>query len=62
MDKKITNKQDKNNQSQKFIRPIDIYEQEYTEIKNSKFLDRKTKKQILKHTKKLIKETKKIDY
>lgn len=62
MDKKITNKQDKNNQSQKFIRPIDIYEQEYTEIKNSKFLDRKTKKQILKHTKQLIKETKKIDY
>lgn len=42
--------------------PQTNWEQEYKEIKSSKIYDKKTKKQLLKHAKEMIKKHKKVDF
>lgn len=54
--------EDKNSQSKKVSMPTFSWDKEYKEIKKSKVYDKKTKKQLLKHAKKMIKGTKNIDY
>jgi len=53
---------DENSQTKIKNFPQTNWEQEYKEIKKSKAYDRKTKKQMLKHAKKMIKKHKNVDF